>query len=40
MNFENNLIIDVLKSRKQEVTVDYFFHIPNNDYYGVADQVF
>ena len=31
MNFENNLIIDVLKSRKQEITVDYFFHIPNKE---------
>ena len=24
-------IIDVLKSRKQEITVDYFFHIPNKE---------
>ena len=31
MNFENNLIIDVLKSRKQEVTVDYFFRIPKKE---------
>ena len=27
MNFENNVIIDVIKSKKQEVTMDYFFHI-------------
>lgn len=31
MNFENNLIIDVLKSRKQEITVDYFFSIPKKE---------
>lgn len=31
MNFENNLIIDVLKSRKQEITVDYFFTIPKKE---------
>lgn len=31
MNFENNVIIDVIKSRKQEVTMDYFFHIPKEE---------
>lgn len=31
MNFENNVIIDVIKSRKQEVTLDYFFHIPKKE---------
>ena len=28
MNFENNVIIDVIKSRKQEVTIDYLHSIP------------
>ena len=31
MNFENNVIIDVIKSRKQEVTIDYFSRIPKNE---------
>lgn len=31
MNFENNVIIDVINSRKQEVTLDYFFHIPKKE---------
>lgn len=31
MNFENNVIIDVIKSRKQEVTIDYFSSIPKNE---------
>ncbi|WP_168080594.1 ISL3 family transposase [Massilimicrobiota sp. SW1139] len=31
MNFENNVIIDVIKSRKQEVTLEYFFHIPKEE---------
>lgn len=31
MNFENNVIIDVIKSRKQEITVDYFFSIPKKE---------
>lgn len=31
MNFENNLIIGVLKSRKQEITVDYLFSIPKKE---------
>lgn len=31
MNFENNVIIDLIKSRKQEVTLDYFFNIPKKE---------
>lgn len=31
MNFENNVIIDVIKSRKQEVTIEYFFSIPKEE---------
>jgi len=31
MNFENNVIIDVIRSRKQEVTIDYFSRIPKKE---------
>lgn len=31
MNFENNVIIDIIKSRKQEVTINYFFNIPKEE---------
>lgn len=31
MNFENKVIVDLIKSRKQEVTVDYFFNIPKKE---------
>ncbi len=32
MKFENNLIIADLKSKKQEITVDYFFDTPKKKY--------